>query len=189
MIGSAVAKRYATALYELASEKGVADEVGRNLADLAQSWEASEELRNVVQNPQFGLDEKRKVVTALAERAGVHLIVKNTMAMLSDRRRLVHLPEIAEVYTRLAERRSGKVRAEIVTATKLPEAYYTQLQNTLQQATGKDVLLVRREDPSLIGGVVTTIGGRVYDGSLKNRLAQLRNNLLASTDPSTLAND
>lgn len=189
MIGSAVAKRYATALYELAVEKNVADKIGSDLADVAKSWEESPELQNVVQNPQFGMEAKRQVIAAVADRAGVHAIVKNTLLMLSDRRRLSHLPEIAEVYTRLAERRSGKVRAEIVTATKLPEAYYTQLQNTLKQATGKDVLLVRREDPSLIGGVITTIGGRVFDGSIKNRLRQLRSNLLASTDPATLAND
>lgn len=189
MIGSAVAKRYATALYELAVEKGVADKVGSDLADLAESWESSEELQHVIQNPQFGMDQKRSVIGAMADRAGAHVIVKNTLLMLSDRRRLAHLPEIADVYTRLSERRSGKVRAEIVTATELPEAYYTQLQSTLKQATGKDVLLVRREDPSLIGGVITTVGGRVFDGSLKNRLRQLRSNLLASTDASTLAND
>jgi len=189
MIGSAVAKRYATALYELAEEKKVSDQVGSNLADVASVWESSEELRHVFQNPQFGLEAKRRVIASVADEAGAHAIVKNTLQMLSDRQRLEHLPEIAEAFTRLSERRSGKVRAEIVTATKLPEAYYTQLQKTLQQATGKDVLLVRREDPSLIGGVVTTVGGRVFDGSIKNRLRELRSQLLASTDPATLAQD
>jgi F-type H+-transporting ATPase subunit delta len=189
MIGSAVAKRYATALYELAEEKKVTDEVGSDLSDLASIWESSEELQQVFQNPQFGLEAKRQVIASVAERAGAHAIVKNTLQMLSDRRRLEHLPEIAEAFTRLSERRSGKVRAEIVSATKLPEAYYSQLQKTLKQATGKDVILVRREDPSLIGGVITTVGGRVFDGSLKNRLRELRSQLLASTDPSALAQD
>jgi F-type H+-transporting ATPase subunit delta len=189
MIGSAVAKRYATALYELADEKKATDKVGSDLSDVASVWESNEELRQVFQNPQFGMEAKRKVIAAVADKAGVHPIVKNTLQMLSDRRRLEHLPEIAEVFTRLSERRSGKVRAEIVTATKLPEAYYSQLQKTLKQATGKDVLLVRREDPSLIGGVVTTVGGRVFDGSIKNRLRELRSQLLASTDPAALAHD
>lgn len=187
MIGSAVAKRYATALYELAEEKGATQKVGADLSSLANAWESHDELRQVFLNPQFGLDAKRKVIGSLADRLGAHVIVKNTLQMLSDRRRLNHLPEIADVFVRLSERRSGKVRAEIVTATKLPEAYYTQLQETLKQATGKDVLLVRREDPSLIGGVVTTVGGRVFDGSIKNRLRELRSQLLASTDPAALA--
>jgi F-type H+-transporting ATPase subunit delta len=183
MIGSAVAKRYATALFELAHEQNAVDRMGKDLADVAESWGASEELRHVFENPSFGVESKQKVIAAVADRAGVHPMVKNTLAMLADRGRLKFLPEIAEAFGRISERRAGRIRAEIVTATKLPDSYYTQLQTTLKQATGKDVILVRREDPSLIGGVVTTVGGRVFDGSIKNRLRELRSQLLASTDP------
>jgi F-type H+-transporting ATPase subunit delta len=183
MIGSAVGKRYATALYELAEGEKATDRIGKDLAGLAESWRANAELRTVFENPQFTLEAKRNVILALAERAGVHPLFKNTLLLLADRRRLKHLPEIADAFERIAERRSGRIRAEIVTAAKLPERYYEELERTLKQATGKDVVLVRREDPSLIGGVVTTVGGRVYDGSLKNRLRELRSQLLASTDP------
>jgi F-type H+-transporting ATPase subunit delta len=187
MIGSTVGKRYATALYELAHESNAADRIGKDLADLAATWEGSEELRRIFENPQFALDAKKALIAAIADKAGAHALLRNTLMMLSDRRRLKHLPDIAEAFARIAERRAGRVRAEIITATKLPEAYYQQLQKTLAQATGKDVVLVRREDPSLIGGVVTRVGGRVFDGSLKNRLRGLRTQLLASTDPVALA--
>lgn len=187
MIGSAVGKRYATALYELAHEQGATERIGKDLADLASTWGASEELRRAFQNPQFALDEKKKLVAAIADRVNVHPLLRNTLLMLNDRRRLEFLPDIAESFARIAERRAGRVRAEIITATKLPEAYYAQLQKTLAQATGKDVVLIRREDPSLIGGVVTRVGGRVFDGSIKNRLRELRSRLLASTDPVALA--
>jgi len=180
MIGSAVGKRYATALYELAHEQQAVEKIGKDLSDLGASWDASADLRAVFENPQFGVAEKRGVIEALAAKAGVHPLLKNTLMMLADRRRLKHLPEIAEAFERISERRSGRVRAEIVTATKLSDAYYQQLQSALKEATGKDVVLVRREDPSLIGGVVTTVGGRVFDGSLKNRLRELRAQLLDS---------
>ena len=183
MIGGAVGKRYATALYELAEAKKITAEVGRNLDGLRTAWESNEELRRVFQNPQFSNEQKRNVIHGLAERLRCHVMVKNTMMMLADRGRLEHLPEIAESFQRLAEKRSGRVRAEVVTAGPLPESYYTKLVATLTKATGKEVVLVRREDPSLIGGVVTSVGGRVFDGSLKNRLRGLRNQLLASTDP------
>ncbi len=189
MIGSAVAKRYATALIDLAQESGAADEIGKNLAELAKTWSESEELRRVFENPQFPIEEKTKLIAAIADRAAVHPLFKNLLMMLSERRRLVHLPEIAETYAHIAERRSGRVRAEIVTASKLPEAYYQQLEKTLEAATGKKVVLVRREDPSRLGGVITRVGGRVFDGSLKNRLQGLRAQLLASTDPAVSAGD
>jgi F-type H+-transporting ATPase subunit delta len=189
MIGSAVAKRYATALFELAHEQNAVDAIGKNLSDLAATWGSNEELRRTFENPQFAPEDKKKLIGAIAEKSAAHPLLRNMLMLLSDRRRLTHLPEIAETYARIAERRSGRIRAEIVTATKLPEAYYEQLVKTLKQATGKDVVLVRREDPSLIGGVVTSVGGRVFDGSLKNRLRELRSQLLASTDPVALASE
>ena len=183
MIGAAVGKRYATALFDLAEDKNATAEVGRNLKALAAAWATSEDLRHVFQNPQFGMDAKRDVVRALAERLHCQTMVKNTMLILTDRRRLQFIPDISEAFERIAERRSGRIRAEVVTATALPESYYAKLSATLKKATGKEVVLIRREDPSLIGGVVTTVGGRVFDGSLKNRLEGLKTQLLASTDP------
>lgn len=188
MIGSPVAKRYATALLELAAEQNVAPKVGTDLTALGAAWEASPELRAMFANPQFGVEQKQSVAKALGERVRAHGMVVNTLQMLAERGRLMHLPDIAEVYSRIAETRSGQVRAEVVSAKKLPESYYAKLQKKLEASTGKKVVLVKREDPSLIGGVVTTINGRVYDGSIKNRLRELRSELLSSSDPSKAAN-
>ena len=182
-----VAKRYARALYELAQERQLTTGVGRSLGALADAWEDSDELFDLFGNPRIGADAKRRVIRALAQRVGAPPMVVNAMQMLSDRHRLDHLPEIAEAFERLAERRSGRVRAEVVTATRLSDAYYTRLQRSLKVATGKDVILVKREDPSLIGGVVTRVGDRVFDGSLRNRLLELREQLLTATDPAALA--
>lgn len=183
MIGSAVGKRYATALYGLAEENKAVDRIGKDLAALAETWKTNAELRNLFESPRFGLEEKRSVIGALADKSGAHPMFKNMLLLLSDRRRLPYLPDIASAYERIAERRSGRVRAEVISAGKLPDSYYAELERTLEAATGKDVVIVRREDPSLIGGVVTNVGGKVYDGSLSNRLKELRAQLLASTDP------
>ena len=72
------------------------------------------------------------------------------------------------------------MRAEIITATDLPEAYFARLEKTLATATGKKVVLVRKKDPALLGGVVTKIGDRVYDGSLRARLFDLRSQMLTN---------
>jgi F-type H+-transporting ATPase subunit delta len=180
---SVIGKRYATALYGLAEENKIVDRMGKDLDALAEAWRSNAELRHVIENPSFTMEQKRAVVGALADKSSAHPLFKNMLLLLADRRRLQFLPEIASAFERIAERRSGRVRAEVVSATKLPEAYYTELQKTLKAATGKDVVIVRREDPSLIAGVVTTVGGKVYDGSLANGLRELRAQLLRSTDP------
>ena len=108
----------------------------------------------------------------------MHPNARDLLRLLSDRQRLSHVLEIADAYDAMAEARAGKVRAEVITASQLPPQYYAELENVLRSATGKDVVLVHRVDPSLVGGVVTKVGDRVFDGSLKSRLTELRDELL-----------
>ena len=175
---SAVGRRYGRALLELAAEQNQLDPVGRQLADLKMTWSESEELREVFENPSVSAQDRRNVVDALAGKLGLGPIVKNTFKLLSDRRRTRSLPEVIDAYEKLAEERSGTLRAEVITAVAMSEAYYSQLQRTLEQVTGKKVTLQKREDPSIIGGVVTRVGDKVFDGSVKTRLIELEDELL-----------
>ena len=174
----ALARRYARALYELGKQAGQLEAMGKSLAELAAAWNESKDLRDAFANPSVTAEMRRKILDALGQRLGTSQTLKNTMQMLSDRRRLRHLPEIAEAFATLAEQQSGRVRAEVITATQLPESYFAELKKTLEQVTGRQVQLVQRHDPSLIAGVVTRVGDRVYDGSLKNQLAELEDELL-----------
>lgn len=70
------------------------------------------------------------------------------------------------------------MRAEVTTAAELPEAYFTELKQTLERVTGKQVVVTHKVDASLIGGVVTRVGDQVFDGSVKNRLSELKDELL-----------
>ena len=178
MRGGPIARRYAKALLDLAEESNQLDQVSRHLEELVGAWDASPELRDVFENPGVGTEQRKKVIGAIADRMGLSPLVKNTLLLLSDRRRLRHLPEIADAYRQLAEEKAGLVRAEVVTATAMPESYFAELQRTLESVTGKKVVLVKREDPSLIAGVVTRVGDKVFDGSVQNRLNELREELL-----------
>jgi F-type H+-transporting ATPase subunit delta len=88
------------------------------------------------------------------------------------------LPDVAESFQRLSEAAANQIRVEVTTATSMPETYYTQIQLELERTTGQKVLLTRNEDPSIIGGVITRMGDRLLDGSLKTRLSELEDQLL-----------
>jgi F-type H+-transporting ATPase subunit delta len=88
------------------------------------------------------------------------------------------LPAIAQILKEMGDLREGVVRAEVTTAARLPEDYYARLEKKLEKMTGKRVVIDRREDPSLIAGVVTRIGDLVIDGSLRARLLEMTNALL-----------
>jgi F-type H+-transporting ATPase subunit delta len=77
-----------------------------------------------------------------------------------------------------ADKRRGVLRAEVTTATPLSDAYYERLRAALEKSTGQKVVVDRRLDPALVAGVVTRIGDRILDGSLRTRLQSLKDALL-----------
>ena len=169
-----LARRYASALLELATEQRQVDRVNKDLTDLATMWEASPELRELFTNPQFGLAARKSVLTELLTRAAVSPLVKNAALYLADHNRVAALPEISRALTELAEQAQGAVRAEVTSAAPLSEAYYIQLQKALEQATGRKVSIEKKLDANLIAGVVTRLGDRVFDGSVRARLTELK---------------
>jgi F-type H+-transporting ATPase subunit delta len=177
MTMGALAKRYARAILELANEQKQIDRVGKELTELGSMWTESSELRTVFANPAMTLTQRRALLTDIAERVGLSPITKNSLLYINDCGRLAAFPDIARAYAALAEQRGGAVRAEVTSATPLPEAYYAQLQRALEHTTGKKVTIDRKTDANLIAGVITRIGDKVYDGSVRTRLADLKESL------------
>jgi F-type H+-transporting ATPase subunit delta len=177
---SIVARRYAQALLELGVETGQLDKLVEEIGTVADAWEASADLRNAIENPLVAHDAKKAVLSELADQIGASPMTRNTLQLLVDRRRARTLPYLARSLRELADARKGIVRAEVTTATVLSDAYYARLQVQLEKMTGKRVVVDKRTDPSLIGGVVTRIGDRIFDGSLRTRLQSLRDAMLPS---------
>ncbi|MDW8363208.1 MAG: ATP synthase F1 subunit delta [Myxococcales bacterium] len=178
MRGLAVGRRYAKALLELVSDAASVERVGRQLDELAATWEGSRELREACESPRVGAEARRRVLDAIAARMGLDATVRGLLRMLGDRRRLRLLPDVAAAYRALCEQRAGRLHAEVTTATPMPEGYYTELAAVLERISGRKVVLVRRTDPEVLGGVVARLGGRVLDGSLRTRLRELEDTLL-----------
>ena len=177
---SPLARRYARAIIDLAKEGNLVDRVGRDLNDFADMWKSSPELRELFANPKFPYDARKKVLTDLTTRAAASPIAKNSLLYLNDKGRLPQVADIADAYTELAEAASGKVRAEVISAAPLGESYYLQLQKTLEQVTGKQVTVEKKTDPSLIAGVVTRVGDKVFDGSVRTRLTEIKESLTSA---------
>ena len=175
---SIVARRYAQAVMDLGVELGQVDAIVDEMAAFAAAWEGSPELRNAIENPLVGHAAKKAVVSDLADRLHVSPTTRHTILLLVDRRRPKALPYVAKALRELADARKGLLRAEVTTAAPLSESYYTRLQAQLEAMTGKRVVVDRRTDPDLIAGVVTRIGDRVLDGSLRTRLHSLRDALM-----------
>lgn len=175
---SAIGRRYAKALLELAQAAKQEDLFGTELDALASTWETSPDLRDVFQNPNIDAATRTKVIDAIAMRMGLSVTIKNTVKLLADRNRFGFVRAISNAYHTLREERGGVVLAEVVSASALPPAYFTELERALGQVTGRKVRIESRVDASLIAGVVTKIGDKIFDGSVKNRLAEMRASMI-----------
>ena len=175
---SIVARRYAQALLEIGAEQGILDRLVEEVSTVAQAWEASPELQNALENPLVAHAAKKAVVAELAEQIGATPTTRDTLLLLVDRRRTQALPYVAQTLRELADARKGIVRAEVTAAAPLGDAYYARLQAQLEKMTGQRVVIDRRTDASLIAGVVTRIGDRILDGSLRTRLQSIREAML-----------
>ena len=176
---SALGRRYAKALLDLAREQGDMDAVLRDVGTLSGAWKVSAELRAIVRNPVVPRPALKAAVDAVMEKLGTSRLVRNTVNLLADKGRLGSLEDVLQALDELAEAETGRVRVEVVSAKPLADAYYARLTEKLKRVTDREVVLVKKEDPSLIGGVVTRIGDQVFDGSLSNQLSELRETLLA----------
>ncbi len=172
---SGVAGRYASALYDLASEKGATAEVSSALAAFWSLIDASPDLRRLVRSPVFSAQEQVKALTPILAKAGIGGIAANFIKLVATKRRLFVLPDMIAAYQRLYDKASGLVRADVTVAAPLAPQHESALRQALSAVTGgKTVALNVKTDPSIIGGIVVKIGSRMVDSSLKTKLHSIR---------------
>ncbi len=169
-----VAERYATALFDLADERGVLDGVGGDLAALAAMIEDSADLRRLIKSPILPRAAQARAVAALAVAAGLRAEVINFLGLVARNRRLFVLPAMIRSFQDRLAARHGRTEAEVASAIPLSAAQKDALTATLTTAFGGEVVVDTKVDPTLLGGLVVKVGSRMVDSSLKAKLQHLK---------------
>ena len=149
----------------------------RELASLLEVLTESRELRDAILQPLHPSGERRQVFKEVCRKLGISGVVTNFCALLVDQRRVIDFEAICEAYGRLADAAAGRTRARVVSASPLSDSQRSQLRSALAARTGLQVELEESVDASLLGGAVASVGGLVFDGSLRTQLEQLRSSL------------
>lgn len=171
--------QYATALADIALEQGAAEPVKKQLEDFGAAYAESAELRSVLSSPAVERTAKHGVIEKLSARLGASRIVRNFLFIVVDNQRTHLLPEILQTFEAVIRQRQGMAEAEVTSAAELTAPQKTQLQQTLEGLTGRKIQAKYSLDPALLGGAVVRIGDTIYDGSVRNRLNQMRARLSA----------
>jgi F-type H+-transporting ATPase subunit delta len=178
MTTGSICRRYAKALLEIGEEKGNLLGILREVQRAADVWAQSEDLRIAMTNPLVDIDARRNIWQGVTSRLGISPIGKNFMNLIFDKSRCAQLPGIARELGVFADKQQNRLRADVTSAEPLSEDATNRLKAALQRQTGKMIVVTKREDPGLLGGVVTKIGDMLYDGSLKTQLARMRDDML-----------
>ncbi len=174
MASGSLTRRYAKAVIEL----GSTDKIGLDLRTLSKAMKESAELQTVLTNPAIRRADRRKVLDALLQRIAANPLTKNLVYLLLDGERLNELPGISRELDAMIEARGGRITAEVTSAKPLDPTQLSQITAALEKLSGKKVTISKKEDPDLLGGVVAKVGDRVYDGSLRTQLRNLREELI-----------
>ena len=180
MTSRAAASRYARALFDVTLKEGAdVEKVQRELDQFVSLFRSHEVLSQTLGNPAIPASKKVAVVKALLDRAGsVSPTLAKLILLLAERDRLILLPDVLRTYRERLMDHQKVVRGEVTTAIALPPDKLRALEQGLQQATGRRVVLKSRVDPSIIGGVITRLGSTVYDGSVTTQLQKMKQSLI-----------
>ncbi len=177
-----VSSRYARALFAALSADG-GRQADRGLAELqgfADVLTREPAARQILLNPAIPADERERFIGKIVAVLELDVRVHRLISLLCDRRRLDILGEVVEAYRQMLDEKNGVARATVTSATALTESEEREITERLGKSVGKRVIVEVEQDPALLGGVVVRIGGKVYDGSLRQRLAGFRARLAAS---------
>lgn len=171
---SQIARPYASALFDLASEAGAVQESEQSLDSIADMIDSSDDFARFLKSPTITNDEKREAMNAILGKAQTPTLVANTIRLMARNGRLFALPELIELYKELAAESRDEVRAEVTSATALSSSQEGELATVLKDKIGKTVSLTTRVDESLIGGLVVKVGSKMIDTSLKTKLTAMK---------------
>ncbi len=171
---SGVAGRYATALFELASEGNAIDAVARDLDSFSAMLAESADLRRLVESPAFSAEDQTAAVKAVLAKAGISGVAGNFIGLVASKRRLFALPGMIQGFKNLVAEARGVVSAEVTVAEEPSAKRVEEIRAALKGVAGKDVDVAIRIDPAIIGGLVVKMGSRMVDASLKTKLNSIR---------------
>ncbi len=165
--------RYASALFDLASENGTVTTVESDLEKIGLAIRESGDLGELIRNPEVSRKAAGKAIEAVADVLGLAPLTKNFLGVLAANRRLFALPEIIRAFASIAAAQRGESTAEVTSAHALTDQQVEELRQKLELREGRKVKVRTSVDPDLLGGLVVTIGSKRIDSSIRTRLNSL----------------
>ena len=167
-----LAQVYANALFEVASENDVTDDVREQLGQFADELDENRDLQVFLFSPYFSSQEKKDGIKKIVDGADERFL--NFLELLAERHRMPVIFRIRRAYDALWREENKLLPVTVTSAVELDEGLVEGLGKKIEEQTGKKVELTSKVDSDVLGGLVLQVGNMVLDASIRNRLEQLR---------------
>ena len=171
----AIARVYATALFEAAKNKGKLDLIHEQLAQFVAALRQSRELELFLFSPYFSSAEKRDGLTRVLDGAEPELV--NFLGLLAEKHRVPVIYRIERQFDALWAKENKRLGVTVTSAVELDPEIAKRIGAEIEKQTGNQVELESRVDEGIIGGLVLQVGNMVLDASVRNRLEKLRKSI------------
>lgn len=174
---STIARSYGEALLSLASKAKDLTGWGTMISDVADAITRDERLRLFLKSPRVSVEQKNDVIGKAFQDRMPRLFVRFLQAVVRHRRQAL-IPDIAIQYHALVDEVEGRVHAQ-VTVSREPNAKLEKtVTERLSKVLGKSVVPHFSVDETILGGTIIRIGDTVMDGSVRRKLARLRQRMM-----------
>lgn len=169
---------YAKAVFEMAQERGQVDALMTDLRAFGDLLKSSAPLNAVLSGAGVNPESRKAILDDVLKAAGTTGLAKHLLELLVSRSRLSALPSVLEELQALLDQSQGVLAGEVRSAVELSAEEISVLEKAVAKRVGKKVRLAPEVDPSLLGGMVATVGGKTFDASLRSQLNRFKNELI-----------
>lgn len=175
MIG-VVAERYAEALFQVGEETNSTTKLYEELNAVVEILKSNKDFYNILKSPLVGNGEKKKLIKNVFEEQ-VSDSLNNFLKIIIDKDRMSTIEEISKSYKTLLNEKNNIIEGTAITAVAISKNELKELEIKLSNKYNKNVTLKNEVDESILGGVLVRLGNEEIDGTVKTRLARMKESL------------
>ena len=172
--GDIISDRYASALYDLASEKKCIDEILNDIDKVEKVMKESSELRRVIRSPLVNSEEKLNILLKIFTGLSFNDLTTTFLKVLDNNKRISNLSSIILQFKKLNSEKRGDIAADITSANELSEEEKNNISNELKNTLGQKLSLNFDVDKDIIGGLIIKVGSKMIDTSIANKINKLK---------------
>jgi F-type H+-transporting ATPase subunit delta len=172
-----IAKRYATAVFELCKYQKNLDTLESNVDLIGSLIMDSEDFRTFLASPLLTREDQSKAIREISKKLKLSKVMSNFLSLIAIKRRLFILNYFVKEIRLLISIEKGEVTDEVTTARGLTDEQNEEIVKMLSHSTRKKVKLLSIIDNALIGGLIVKVGSKMLDTSIRAKLISLQSTM------------